>query len=126
MRNLKQEEIDQALDDNYEGESGYRPVEATVEELAALGCKTTCGTKPQTSIFQQLVISGYPKSALCRGWYISHDPFWSCPTVAGMFHIECEHEKQAEMIQNMAGMYNGSLRSSGKSLWKGFWEFEIE
>lgn len=148
MRNLTQEEIDFALDDNGEKEEGAVAIEATVQELADLECGTCCGSHGNKT-FKALVDKGYGHRK-CRGWYLEKPPgitdehwkthVWNVggsepltdelrnppPVVMGMFHIKVQTEKTGEKISRIAGDAHGSLRYSGESLWEGFKEFEIE
>ena len=116
MRNLTHDEIE-FLDDNGESEEdGIVAIESTIRELTAAGVGTGCG-RTGNRCFSHLTIFGDRR---CRGWY--DEPV---KEVTGMFHIEVT-EAEAEDISKLAGEVGGSLRSSGKSLWNGFMEFEIE
>ena len=119
MRDLTQVEIDVALDDNGEADEGCVAIETTVGELAALGAQTVCG-ESGNCCFAELAKQGFA-DRFARGWfYRAENEVW------GMFHIECADEAEAEAISEIAYEGGGSLRPSGKSLWGGFWEFEIE
>ena len=134
MRELTPDEINEALDDNGESEDGCIAIEATVNELADLEVGTVCGSVPN-QCFKVLQEKGFGKK-LCRGWYNERTPIFNHDTktfdstfrrsVYGMFHIQITSEKIARRISNLAYEGGGSLRDSGESLWKGFWEFEIE
>ena len=119
MRDLTQEEINTALDDNGEKEEGCIAIETTVQELADLGVGTCCG-HTGNQVFKVLADKGY-KHRKCRGWYDE-----SGKVVVGMFHIKIQTDNTAEKIENIASKAGGSLRLNGDSLWEGFKEFEIE
>jgi hypothetical protein len=126
MRNLTTEEIAEALDDNGESEEGCVAVEATIEELADLNVRTICGAN-DNRVFGELAERGYGKKR-CRGWYLAKDASKEGgldQTVWGMFHIAVT-EEDAEKVARIADKMGGSLRFSGPSLWKGFFEYEIE
>ena len=114
MRDLTQEEIDLALDDNGESEEGCIAIESTTTELAAKKTGTCCG------IVGNHCFTALPPGRLVRGWYDPKDNVFM-----GMIHIECT-EDESERIEELAGEAEGSLRASGSSLWNGFCEFEIE
>lgn len=143
MRNLTQEEINLALDDNGEKEEGAIAIEATVQELADLDAGTCCGTVGNHT-FKALAEKGYGHRK-CRGWFLAKptpmtQEQWeslqgvgtvpaadqSRPQVWGMFHIKIQTEKTAEKVERIAGEASGSLRYNGESNWEGFQEFEIE
>jgi hypothetical protein len=122
-KTLTQAQIDAALDDNGESEDGYAAIETTVADLAANGIGTSCG-KVGNKCFAALLKAGFG-ARKCRGWYDDgsrHDE----KAVCGMFHIECSSDAEAEKICHIADKGDGSLRPDGPSLWKGFYEFEIE
>jgi hypothetical protein len=129
MRNLTQEEIEEALDDNGEPEEGCVAIEATVQELADLNVGTGCG-KVGNQAFKVLADKGYGHRK-CRGWFeenrdsLSSTKFFG-GCVCGMFHIKIQTDKTAEKVERIVGAAGGSLRYSGDSLWEGFKEFEIE
>lgn len=126
MRNLTTEEIAEALDDNGESEEGCVAVEATVDELADLNVRTV-GGKDDNHAFQELADAGFGKRK-CRGWYLSKDiskEGGNDQTVWGMFHVAVS-EEHADKVERIAVRAGGSLRLSGPSLWKGFFEYEIE
>ena len=117
MRNLTEAEVEQALDDNDEAEEGCIAIEATREELAEKQIGTCCGLENNRTFSS---LAGRFGERFARGWYYDADK-----TVWGMFHIQCT-DKEGDEIESMASDANGSLRHSGKSLWDGFREFEIE
>ncbi len=118
MRNLTESEVG-PLDCNDEKDEGCVAVETTVEELAALGVGTFCGS-PNNQCFAALAAKGYGKRK-CRGWYQA-----SSKTVWGMFHIRIQTDKTAEKMSDVVSESHGSLRFNGDSLWDGYKEFEIE
>lgn len=120
MRFLEDSEIEQALDDNGESKERARAIEATVTELAGMGVSMCCGTVGN-KCFEALQSRGFA-GRFGRGWYVDG---YDGKEVLGMFHIQCS-EDEGENIQEIAGEAGGSLRFSGKSLWPGFCEFEIE
>ena len=129
MRNLTQEEIEEALDDNGEAEEGCVAIEATVQELADMAVGTGCG-EFGNQVFRELATKGY-QHRKCRGWFekkknalSSTEPYVG--VVVGMFHIKIQTDETAEKIERIASDAGGSLRYSGDSLWDGFKEFEIE
>jgi len=125
MRRLEDAEIDAGLDGNGEAEDGWTAMEATIAELAAKEIGTSCGSVGN-KCFEPLEKAAYG-SRLTRGWHGTYDRYPDMPLVDGMFHIECSSEEEAEKISDIAAEEgNGSLRPSGRSLWIGFWEFEIE
>jgi hypothetical protein len=120
MRNLTNEEIEQALDDNGEPDEGCIAIEASVEELSDQGVGTLCGLEGNTA-FSDLVIEGF-RDRQCRGWYCYSDR-----VVMGMFHIQCKDDEEAQRISDVVFQGSGgSLRPNGPSGWLGFYEFEIE
>ena len=114
MRELTRDEIRAGLDDEPEE---CVAVETSVSELAGLEVGTDCGYDGN-KCFSALA----PKygDRVCRGWYDK-----ASRTVCGMFHIQCS-ESEAKDIDAISGESGGSLRPNGKSLFGGFWEFEIE
>ena len=126
MRNLTTEEIAEALDDNGESEEGCVAVEATVDELADLNVRTV-GGKDDNHTFQELADAGFGKRK-CRGWYLAKDiskEGGQDQTVWGMFHVAIA-EEHADKVERFAKRAGGCLRLNGPSLWKGFFEYEIE
>ena len=123
MRNLTQEEIDLALDDNGEKDEGCIAIEASIKELASKGTGTSCGLLGNDAFNALGKIFNDTSTCMVRGWYDSNDN-----TMCGMVHIQCENDDVAEMISTAAyDLGNGgSLRPSGVSLWPGFYEFEVE
>jgi len=127
MRNLTQEEIDVALDDNGEKDEGCVAIEASIEELALKETGTSCGHTGNIAFAALRVLfsvtSPDSSTRLVRGWYDPDDN-----TMCGMIHIQCENETIAERISEVAyeSGNGGSLRPSGVSLWRGFYEFENE
>lgn len=120
MRALSSDEVDQALDNNGESEEGCYPVEMTVKELRQANASTCCGSIGNNCFHQ---IAQFD-DRLVRGWFAPEFDD-SEAQVQGMFHIEC-NEAEAQIISDSVGRVGGSLRPSGRSLWAGFWEFEIE
>lgn len=118
MRDLTEQEIDEALDDNGEQDDGCRAIEATVDELAELGVGTGCGAIGNEA-FKALAESGFGERK-CRGWYDDQTK-----EAVGMFHVECD-KNEAIRVGQIARDAEGSLRENGESRWLGFWEFEIE
>lgn len=118
MRDLTEQEIDEALDDNGEQDDGCRAIEATVDELAELGVGTGCGAIGNEA-FKALAESGFGERK-CRGWYDDQTK-----EAVGMFHVEC-NKNEAIRVGQIARDAEGSLRENGESRWLGFWEFEIE
>jgi hypothetical protein len=123
MRNLTDEEIDFALDDNGEKDEGCIAIEASIGELALKETGTSCGHVGNTTFIALGVLFPDNATRLVRGWYDPKDN-----TMCGMIHIQCENNDVADRISEVA--YNigngGSLRPSGESLWPGFYEFENE
>ena len=119
MRNLIQEEIEEALDDNGEPEEGCVAIEATVQELADLNVETGCGSVGNQA-FKALAAKGYGHRK-CRGWHDAKNG-----VVVGMFHIKIQTDKTADKVERIVGAAGGSLRYDGDSRWEGFKEFEIE
>lgn len=115
MRDLTQDEIDLALDDNGEADEGCIAVESSTTELATKKTGTCCGYDGN-HCFDAL-----PSGRLVRGWYDPKDNVF-----VGMVHIECTTDEEADRIEELASNAEGSLRNSGSSLWEGFYEFEIE
>lgn len=115
MRNLTQEEIDLALDDNGESGEGCIAIESTTTELTVRKTGTLCG------IDGNKCFSALPSGRFVRGWYDSRENVFM-----GMIHIECTTDEEADRIEELASNAEGSLRSNGSSAWEGFWEFEIE
>lgn len=124
MRKLEQWEVDKAFDDNYESEFGCIPVEMTISEMAGLGVVTGCGSIDQENGFEKITNKGFGDRR-ARGWFLEYDETFDSPSVFGMFHIECD-ESEAEKISDVIFEADGSLRPNGKSMWEGFFEFEIE
>lgn len=121
MRDLTQEEINLALDDNGEQEEGCIAIEATILELAQNNTGTSCGIMGNDAFNAIKDLLSNP--CLVRGWY---DPKEN--TMCGMIHIQCDSMELAERISEVAYELGngGSLRPSGQSLWKTFFEFENE
>lgn len=123
MRHLTQEEIDFALDDSGESEEGYIAIEASIRELAQKKVGTSCGHSGNTAFAALGEVLRNDDTITVRGWFDTSDN-----TMCGMIHIQCPNDEIAEMMSEAAYEIGsgGSLRPEGKSLWEGFYEFEIE
>jgi hypothetical protein len=73
MRNLLQEEVDQALDDNGESENGCVAIEATIGELVSMSVGTSCGHVGNTAFVALGVLFPDNMIRLVRGWFDSKD-----------------------------------------------------
>jgi len=121
MRNLTQEEIDLALDDNSESENGYIAIESNTVELALKETGTSCGHDGNHCFMAVGLLFPELSGRFVRGWYDPKDN-----TMGGMIHIQCTDEEEAELIERAAESSEGNLRVNGPSLWEGFYEFENE
>ena len=122
MRDLTEQEIEMALDDNGESEEGAIAVETTVGELSQVGAGTVCGrvgNKAWEALAERF------GNRRVRGWHYRDDRDIAGNNMTGMIHIEAM-KKESWSISSLAEEEDGVLRPNGKSLWPGFFEFENE
>ena len=147
MRDLTDAEIEEALSDNGEAEEGGKAVETTIKELADMKIGTCCGVVGnQCFVAVAAFGNGLFADNKVRGWLLPDDPdgeedFESAfhgtqpedtPCMMGMMHIEGTQE-EAYVLEALISVHEGSARledswGDGRpsSVWKGFWEYEIE
>lgn len=117
MRDLLDEEVVKALDDNGEADDGFIAVESDFEELDKYGASIVCGVSGNQPFAGLQRHFGNRK---VRCWYNS-----DTKEIMGMVHIE-GREEEGEDIEDIAGKEGVTLRYDRESAWDGFLEFENE